>query len=315
MTQQRPKPSIKTDEGFVHLGFQKLDDKDFKAILMKLRTPLRETRPRKCRRLNSVGHILSMLPTKAVYLNVVGNKQIGDAGTVHLPLLPNTVQDLDLSDCGITTVGVKNICEYMKTNTSITRLVMWGNHIGDDGAGYIADMLCQNTTLRILCIMGSNLGVEAFSHISRGLAVNNTLHTIFLGNDQKVGDVHVQRLCAGLALNQGLEILDLGGSGVTNQGLDHIEVALRNNYHLKNIRLNQPMNKEDYIKLGPGTTWRKICSWMALNDLNRKALFQDEELQVSEWHEILLNANKARNVNAIFYFLRSKPELCETFCA
>jgi Leucine Rich repeat len=314
MPPQRPKPSIKPDEGFVHLGFQKLNDKDFKAILVKLRTPCREKRPRKCRRLNSVGHILSMLPTKVLYFNVVGNRRIGDAGTEHLHLLPNTVQDLDLSDCGITLPGVKNICEYMKTNTSITRLIMWGNNIGDNGAAYIADMLCQNTTLRILCIMGSKLGVESFSHIARGLAKNSTLHTIFLGNDQKVGDEHVRRLCPGLALNKGLQILDLGGSGVTNRGLGLIEVALRENYHLKNIRLNQPMNEEDYIKLGPGTTWRKICSWMALNDLNRKVLFRDEDIELREWHSILLNSHKARNVNAIFYFLRSKPELCESFC-
>ncbi|CAB9510446.1 NLR family, CARD domain containing 3 [Seminavis robusta] len=309
------RPIIRSDEGFVHLGFQKLDDKNFRAILMKLRTPCRERRPRKCRRLNSIGHILSMLPSKVVYFNVVGNKRIGDAGTEHLHLLPNTVTDLDLSDCGITVQGIRNICEYMKTNTSIQRLIMWGNAVGDEGAGLIADMLRENKTLRILCIMGSRIGVEGFSHISRGLAHNKTLETIFLGNDQKVGDEHIRRLCPGLAVNQGLKILDLGGAGVTNKGLEPIEVALRENYHLRNIRLNQPMHEEDYIKLGPGTTWRKICSWMALNGLNRKVLLQDEDVSMSKWHEILLNAHKGRNVNALFYFLRCKPELCQTFAS
>ncbi len=310
----RPKPNIKPNEGFVHLGFQKLNDKDFKAILLKISTPCRAHRPRKCRRLGSIGHILTMLPNKVTYFNVVGNRQIGDAGIEHLHLLPNTVEDLDLSDCGITLPGIKNICEFMKTNTTVTRLIMWGNTIGDEGAECIADMLGENKTLRILCIMGSKIGVEGFTHISRGLANNSTLKTIFLGNDRRVGDEHIRRLCPGLAVNKGLETLDLGGAGVTNNGLVPIEESLRGNYYLKSIRLNQPMHKDDKIKLGPGTHWRKICSWMALNDLNRKVLLRDDEdVPLSEWLEILLNCHKAQNTNAIFYFLRSKPDLCQTF--
>ena len=313
MNPQRPKPNIKPCDGFVHLGFQKLDDKAFKSILTKMSTPVRIPRPRKCRRLNEFGEILSMLPKEVKYFNVVGNKRIGDAGTEHLHLLPDCVEDLDMSDCGLTVRGIQNICEFMKTNTSITRLIMWGNTIGNEGAQYVADMLLVNKTLRILCIMGSKIGPDGFDHISRGLAHNATLQTIFLGNDQKVGDEHVQRLCPGLAVNRGLETLDLGGAGVTNKGLEPIEVALRTNYHLKNIRLNQPMNEADYIKLGPGTTWRKMCSWMALNDLNRKVLLRKDDVSVSEWHGILLNCHKARNTNAVFYLLRCKPDLCQTF--
>lgn len=311
MNPQRPKPNIKPCEGFVHLGFQKLDDKGFKSILTKMNTPVRVTRPRKCRRLGEFAEILSMLPTQVKYFNVVGNKKIGDAGTEHLHLIPDCVQDLDISDCGLTVRGIKNICEFMKTNTSITRLIMWGNAIGNEGAQHIADMLLRNKTLRILCIMGSKIGAEGFDHISRGLAANSTLQTIFLGNDQKVGDDHIRRLCPGLAVNRGLETLDLSGAGITNKGLEPIEVALRTNYHLKNIRLNQPMDDKDHIKLGDGTIWRKICSWMTLNDLNRKVLLRKDDVTLSDWHDILLNCHG--NTNAMFYLLRCKPDLCQTF--
>ena len=282
---------------------------------MKIGTPCRVHRPRKCRRLGSIGHILSMLPNEVAYFNVVGNRRIGDAGTEHLHLLPTSVKDLDLSDCGITATGIKNICNFMKTNTSVTRLILWGNTVGREGAAHIAEMLCVNNTLEILCIMGCKIDADGFSHISRGLAHNSSLRTIFLGNDQKVGDEHVRRLCPGLALNKGLETLDLGGAAVTNKGLAPIEVALRENYYLQNIRLNQPMRESDFIKLGPGTTWRTICSWMALNSLNRKVFLRHDSVSVSEWHEILLNCHKARNTNAIFYFLRGKPDLCQTFVA
>ena len=311
MNRERPEPNIKPSEGFVHLGFQRLDDKGFKSILTKMSSPVRESRPRKCRRLGEFGKILSMLPSKVKYFNVVGNKNIGDAGTKHLYLLPDCVEDLDMSDCGLTVRGVKNICDFMKTNTTITRLIMWGNFIGNEGAQYVSDMLLVNRTLRILCIMGSKIGPEGFEHISRALSVNSTLHTIFLGNDQNVGDDHVRRLCPGLAVNRGLEVLDLGGCGVTNRGLEPIEIALRTNYHLKSIRLNQPMNDEDYIKLGPGTTWRNICSWMALNCLNRKIFLRKDDVSVLEWKDMLIKCHEARNTNAIFNMLRCKPELCQ----
>jgi len=299
MNSQCPQPNIKPSEGFVHLGFQKLNDKAFKSILTKMGTPLREERPRKCRRLGEFGKILSILPREVKYLNVVGNKNIGDAGTEHLHLLPPSVQDLDMSDCGLTVRGIRNICEYMKTNTSITRLIMWGNSIGNEGARHVSDMLLVNKTLRILCIMGSKIGPEGFDHISRGLAHNSTLHTIFLGNDQNVGDEHIRRLSKGLAVNRGLEVLDLAGAGITNKGLEPIEMALRTNYHLKNIWINHPMNEVDKIRLGPGTTWRKICSWMAMNDLDRKILLKHEAISTAEWHAILVKCHEARNTNAI----------------
>jgi len=93
----------------VWLGFKNLDDKDLKAVLLKCNGSRRhEQRPRKCRRMgstNNVARILSTLPVKVTYFNVVGNRGIGDAGTDHLHLLPPTVQDLDLSKCGITLRG------------------------------------------------------------------------------------------------------------------------------------------------------------------------------------------------------------------
>lgn len=316
MPSEQPKPNIKPEKGFVNLGFQKLDDKDFKAILKKMATPCRARRPRKCRRLGDtgVGYILSMLPNEVTYFNVVGNKEIGDAGSEHLHLLPATVKDLDLADCGMTAKGIKNVCEFMKTNTSVTRLILWGNVIGNEGAEYIADMLCVNKTLQILCIMGSKIGPDGFSHISRGLASNSSLVKIFLGNDQKVGDEHVRRLCPGLTLNKGLETLDLGGAAITNKGLAPIEVALRENCHLTNIRLHQPINDADHIQLGPGTYWRNICSWMTLNGFNRKVFLRDD-VPLAEWHESLVKCSEAKNLNAIFFFLQGKPELCQTFIA
>lgn len=142
---------VRIRDGSIWLDFQDLNDKDLKAILLKCSIHSRERRPRKCRQLGSknVVRILSMLPINNVTrFNVVGNRRRGDAGTEHLHLLPPTIEDLDLSDCGITLQGVKSICEFMKTNKSITRLIMWNSGIRDDEHSATAVI---HSTYRGLC--------------------------------------------------------------------------------------------------------------------------------------------------------------------
>lgn len=139
--------------GKLNMGFKKLNDKDFEWILQKLSQPRhREWCPRKYRKLDGVGAVLAMLPPPVplYYLNAVGNTQVSDAGMKHLHLVNDSVIDFDLSQCGLTAKGTKLLCEFLKTNTSMTLMIMWGNNIGDEGAKYISEMLQVNMTIREL---------------------------------------------------------------------------------------------------------------------------------------------------------------------
>jgi hypothetical protein len=145
-------------------------------------------------------------------INVVGNL-IGNAGAAHLHLLAETVTDLDLSDCGLTAAGVRNVCDFLCTNKSVTRMIMWGNAIGDEGAKYIGEMLRVNKTLGILCInpeADAPIGPVGFSHLSDGLTHNDTLRELNVASCENVGHEHVRNICPGLILNRGLETLDDG---------------------------------------------------------------------------------------------------------
>jgi hypothetical protein len=136
-----------SSRGILHFGFKNLNDDDFKRILNKISSPRRESRPRKCQRLSEVDAILAKMPQIVWKFNVVGNPGIGNAGMKHLHLLAETVTDLDLSDCGLEAAGVRNLCDFLRTNKSITRMIMWGNATGDEGAKYIGDMLRVNKTI------------------------------------------------------------------------------------------------------------------------------------------------------------------------
>jgi hypothetical protein len=47
--------------GVPDLGFKKLNDEDFKRILIKLASPRRERRPRKCQRLSGMDEVLAKI--------------------------------------------------------------------------------------------------------------------------------------------------------------------------------------------------------------------------------------------------------------
>lgn len=243
--------------------------------------------------------------------NVIGNRRIGNAGTEHLHLLADTATDLDLSDYGVTAAGVRNVCDFLITNKSITRRIMWGNAIGDEGAKAIGDMLRVNKTLRELFIdpgSDASIGPVGFSHLSDGLTHNNTLRDLSVAFCGNVGDIHVRNLCPELSLNRGLETLDLRQTSITETGSGYFLQCMQDNIYLKFIRMVQPMNDEDYIDIGPKLIWSKLTYWLQLNRLNRK-LIRDENLNHADWTNAVIQSSEANNLCAIYLFVRNKPEL------
>jgi hypothetical protein len=255
--------------------------------------------------------ILSKLPpAKTIWkLNLVGNDHIRDAGMNSLHLLPHTVTDLDLSECGLTAIGCKLVCEMLKTTQSITRMIMWGNNIGEEGAKHVGDMLKVNTTIRELCIMDCGISPVGFSYLSEALKHNTTLRDLSLANSSAVGDEHVKMLCPGLKLNKGLEILDLKSSKVTDKGVEHLVEVAKHNYFLKYVKLSQSWD-DDAVTTGFGTPWNTLSIYLGLNRLNRKLILNEDGTTDSDWTEALIRSAEDCNLHAIFFFLRNKPDLC-----
>ena len=95
--------------------------------------------------------ISSEKDTKVFKIVLAGNRNLSDSIAEYLYLLPDTVCDLDLSYCGLSSTGIRYICQFMENNSTITRLLLWGNVISVAGALYIRDMLKKNTTLEEFC--------------------------------------------------------------------------------------------------------------------------------------------------------------------
>jgi hypothetical protein len=275
-----------------------IDCRDLERILRKLAA-------KRQRRRGTFNRILPKLPPRESVrvLNLAFNRQIGDAGMVYLHLLPESVQTLNLSHCGITSNGIKTLCEYLKTNTSITRLFIWGNRVGDEGAKHIADMLRVNKSLRELSVEPSAMGRKGFSYFADALTVNHTLRTLPLGSDYDIEDEQVCDFCQGLMANRGIETLTLRPPiPIPPDSIHHFVHLLRSNHVLKTI-----------IPKGPhhwGSSWSEMSFFLELNKLNRK-IRHDEEATLSDWLDCVIQAaNMHDDAGYSYYFLRNKPELC-----
>jgi hypothetical protein len=296
------------------LSRKDLNAEDFRQILIGLSSPYRrEQRPRKCkpqrRGVGLVATILANLPTNVSNLNVSRNTGIGDAGMMHLHLISDTVKYLNLSGCGLTPVGIKKVCEFLKTNSSITTMVMAGNQMEAEGYKDVADMMKVNNAVIAIFIGSRDISSAAdFCHLSDGLAQNTGLWcTLCMGLEDGLTDEHVQNLCPGLALNKGLETLELYSldQTITETGVGYLEQVLQTNVHLKYIR--GIADSED-IPTGPGTIWNKLKYWLGLNQCNRK-LLQDPSSTPKQWRDAIIDSSEAGNHDAIFWFLKNKPEL------
>ena len=121
-------------------------------------------------------------------VDLSGNENIGDIGAVCLQLIPGTVSEVDMSYCNIGAVGMRHICDFMKSNTSITTLSLIGNRFDEKCATFIGEMLAHNSTLQVLRAYQYGDGEKRFKYyynssfwfegVSEGLAHNHTLRVL-----------------------------------------------------------------------------------------------------------------------------------------
>lgn len=304
--------------GKVHIGFfEQFDAKDFQRVLLKLTRPYQERRPRKYQRLDGVSAILAKLPPPVpVYnLDFGGNDNIGDAGMAYIHLLPETVEVFDLSDCGLSSKGIKLLCEFLETNTSIAHLSLLCNDFGDEGAEHVADMLCTNRSIRELHISFCLVGPRGLGSIFDALTTNDVLRKLScLDNvDENISDEHVANICRGLAVNRSVESVSLMAfagierTGMTNDAILHLETCLRSNVYLRDFKPFMPFGTKD--SSGFSSPDEKVRYWLTLNRLNRKVI-KDNYASLSDWLEAVVRSSEYERVDFSYFFLRNKPELC-----
>lgn len=226
--------------------------------------------------------------------------------------MPASVEKLNLARCGVTAEGMQLLCEGLKTNTTLQKLLMFGNNIGDEGARHIADMLLVNKSLRVLYPSGCHIGQQGYQHLARSLAENDTLRCLSLINNPSLTDDHVRSICEGLKVNRGIENLRLNFNSSDFSILEAFSTT-RQKSVVECLRVNF------YIKeLHPDPT-RFIVIWgeyrneiqylLTLNKLNRK-IIADEQARLVDWLSSVIEASRYDDVSFSYFFIRNNPRLC-----
>ena len=116
-------------------------------------------------------------------LTLHNNLLLSDAGALFIGkgLMKNqSLRNLHLSYCGLTSKGVQELSNALSSNNSLTELHIGRNKLRDEGMVHLAQALQQNKGLNFLSINSCEMSDFGLQSIADSLNINNTLKTLHL---------------------------------------------------------------------------------------------------------------------------------------
>ncbi|XP_068670273.1 nucleotide-binding oligomerization domain-containing protein 2-like isoform X4 [Montipora foliosa] len=127
--------------------------------------------------------------------------------------------------------------ETMKTNSTVTSLILYGCNIDDASAAALAELLRENSTLTRLQLSDNPIGDVGADALAKGLKENSTLTELYLSNNA-IGDVGADALAKGLKENSTLTSLNLSHNAIGDVGADALAKGLKENSTLTRLDLS-----------------------------------------------------------------------------
>ncbi|MBP9877433.1 MAG: hypothetical protein KBF71_03765 [Alphaproteobacteria bacterium] len=104
--------------------------------------------------------------------------------------------------------GIAQLADALRSNNSLTSIVIWQGQIGDAGAKALAAALQENRTLKELLLPANRIGNEGAQAFAAALKVNTTLTALSLSGNS-VGNEGGKLLAEALEVDQSLTSLSL----------------------------------------------------------------------------------------------------------
>ena len=148
------------------------------------------------------------------------------------------IEELDISQCSITSDGVGEVVSGLSDNHTLRLLALSVNPIGSEGAIAVAAMLRKSSSLERLNLDSCNIGSSGGVELGAALERNKALRVLLLSCNA-IGNDGVRSLCTGLENNSSLEELCLDGDKLL--GEEGVSLLLKcveeKNRNLKRLRL------------------------------------------------------------------------------
>ena len=95
-----------------------------------------------------------------------------------------TLKTLTLNGCGITSRGAKDLAIALAQNSSLEKLDIGDNDIGDEGISHVAEALKKHKQLKELWISGCGMTDKGAASLAIALTVNNSLKMLHIGGSK-----------------------------------------------------------------------------------------------------------------------------------
>ncbi len=176
-----------------------------------------------------------------------------------------TVEGLHAAKCGVDREWTISVTNALKSNTSVTKLGLGGNHLDNESVILIAEMLEVNEDIYQLDLYDSHIGYSGAVAIARALAVNrsfegldlsgcgidsdgataiaeslvlNSTLTLLLMCGCNIGDTGAVAFAKMLKVNKTIVGLHLGGCNIEYSGASAIAESLKSNITLVAVMMN-----------------------------------------------------------------------------
>ncbi|XP_067029218.1 protein NLRC3-like isoform X3 [Acropora muricata] len=150
----------------------------------------------------------------------------------------STLTELVLVNCNIDHANAAELAGQLKENSTLASLCLQSNAIGKVGADALAKGLKENSTLTSLDLSDNVIGEVGADALAKGLKENSTLTSLNLCYNQ-IGDVGADALAKGLKEKSTLTSLDLRHNEIGDVGADALAKGLKENSTLTSLDLRQ----------------------------------------------------------------------------
>eukprot|EP01125_Pyxidicula_operculata_P003014 TRINITY_DN1309_c0_g1_i5.p1 TRINITY_DN1309_c0_g1~~TRINITY_DN1309_c0_g1_i5.p1 ORF type:complete len:653 (+),score=115.32 TRINITY_DN1309_c0_g1_i5:159-2117(+) len=174
-------------------------------------------------------------------LTISGLSEYGIENISKLLKSNPTLTVLILSENGLNKGHAKHILDIFKSNSTLTRLDLDTNIIGE-GIKHISNLLKENSTLTQLNLANNKIGLhnrarEGIEHLSESLKTNTTLIKLDLGQNG-IGEEGARYISESLISNTTLVVLNLQKNGIGEEGAIYISELLISNTTLTELDLS-----------------------------------------------------------------------------
>ena len=223
------------------------------------------------------------------------------------------LESLNLSQNSLKDVGVVTIASALETNRTLKSLCLAETQMTGLSCCILSASLQHpnNSTLERLDIANNKVGDDGCISLAQALTTNTTLKSLNLRRNQ-IGNIGIIRLAQTLVNNQassGLEKLNLANNNNprsrTTKAYDALEKLAMNNYNLKHLWLPTAGGGGGGVNV-PNSTTSIIQSYIRLNRMGRKQLMQEMDNA-----QLWVNAIKASgdDINCLYFFVILNPTL------